>query len=123
MEKVLILGCKHTMDDVCIACSRCLVGFNKCEGVFEMYENTDTQLIGIMNCGDCPGASVVTRLAQLNLWNSLNNEKPTKVHIAPCILHHCPYKDIIINKVKAKVAAGVEVIEGAHPYLPENIFA
>jgi len=123
MEKVLILGCKHTMDDICVACSRCLVGFNKREGVFEMYENTDTQLIGIMNCGDCPGASVVTRLAQLNLWNSQNNEKPTKVHIAPCITHHCPYKDVIISKVKAKVSVTVEVIEGTHPYLPENIFA
>lgn len=32
MEKVLIIGCKRTMDDVCIACSRCMVAFNRREG-------------------------------------------------------------------------------------------
>jgi predicted metal-binding protein len=121
MEKILILGCKHTMDVFCIACSRCLVGFNRREGEFARYKNTDAELIGILSCGDCPGASVVTRLAQMNLWNSINGEKPTKIHVSPCILHHCPYKDIILEKVRAK--SGIEVIEGAHPYLPENIFA
>jgi hypothetical protein len=28
---------------------------------------------------------------------------------------------VIVNKIKAK--AGVEVIEGTHPYKPDNIFA
>ncbi len=32
-----------------------------------------------------------------------------------------PYKDTIIKKIKAK--AGVDVIEGTHPYKPDNIFA
>jgi len=27
MEKLLIIGCKKAMDDVCIGFSRCLVGF------------------------------------------------------------------------------------------------
>jgi len=121
MEKILILGCKHSMDDVCIACSRCHVGFNRRDGEFKRYVNQEIELIGVLNCGDCPGASVITRLAQLNLWNSQNGEKPTKLHIAPCITHHCPYKDTIIQKVKSKVA--IEVIEGTHPYLPENIFS
>ncbi|MFC2131913.1 CGGC domain-containing protein [Bacteroidota bacterium] len=121
MEKILILGCKHTMNDVCIACSRCQVGFNRKDGEFLRYKDTDTELIGIINCGDCPGSSVVIRLAQLNLWNSMNGEKPTKIHVAPCIVHHCPYKDTLLEKVRAK--SGIEVIEGTHPYLPENIFA
>lgn len=29
MEKILIVGCKRAMDDVCIGCSRCIVGFNR----------------------------------------------------------------------------------------------
>jgi len=121
MEKVLIIGCKHTMNDVCIGCSRCMVGFNRGVGEFERYKGTDAELIGILNCGDCPGASIVTRLAQLNLWNVHLNEKPTKIHIAPCILDHCPHKEVLVNKIKAK--SGVEVIEGTHPFMPENIFA
>ncbi|QTA85138.1 CGGC domain-containing protein [Desulfonema magnum] len=121
MEKILIVGCKRTMDDVCIACSRCMVGFNRREGEFARYKDQDAELIGILGCGDCPGAGIVPRLAQLNLWNKPMEERPTKVHIAPCIMDHCHYKEPIINKIKAK--AGVEVIEGTHPYIPNDIFA
>lgn len=64
---------------------------------------------------------VVTRLAQINLWNQPMAERPTKVHVAPCITDHCPYSETIIKKIRAK--AGVEVIEGTHPYKPDAIFA
>ncbi|MBW1849477.1 MAG: CGGC domain-containing protein, partial [Deltaproteobacteria bacterium] len=47
--------------------------------------------------------------------------KATKIHIAACILDHCPEKETIINKIKAKTA--IEVIEGAHNYKPEGLFA
>jgi len=121
MEKILIVGCKRAMDDVCIGCSRCMVGFNRREGEFSRYKEKDAELIGLLNCGDCPGAGIVPRLAQVSLWNKPMNENVTKVHIAPCLVDHCPYKETIVKKIKAK--AGVEVIEGAHPYIPENIFA
>lgn len=121
MEKVLIIGCKKAMDDVCIGCSRCLVGFNRREGVFEIYEGEDAQVMGLLSCGDCPGAAIVTRLAQVKLWNAPMDEKPTVVHIGPCIVDHCPYAETIIKKIKAK--SGIKVIEGTHPYFPENIFA
>ena len=120
MEKILIVGCKKAMDDVCIGCSRCMVGFNRREGEFERYDQ-GAELMGLLNCGDCPGATIVTRLAQVNLWNKPMNESPTKVHIAPCITDHCPYSETLIQKIKAK--AGVEVIEGTHPYKPSDIFA
>ena len=64
MEKILIVGCKRAMDDVCIGCSRCIVGLNRKDGEFERYTDQDTELIGLLNCGDCPGASIVTRLAR-----------------------------------------------------------
>ena len=120
MEKILIVGCKRAMNDVCIACSRCMVGFNRRAGEFARYDQ-DAEVMGLVNCGDCPGTTIVTRLAQVNLWNKPMNETPTKVHIAPCITDHCPHKDTLIAKIKAK--AGVEVIEGTHPYKPDNIFA
>jgi predicted metal-binding protein len=121
MEKILIIGCKRTMDDICIGCSRCIVAFNRREGEFSRYKNVDAQLIGLLNCGDCPGAGIVPRMAQFNLWNKPQGEKPTRIHIGPCLADHCPHKEIIINKIKAK--SGIEVILGSHPYLPENIFA
>ena len=122
MEKILIVGCKKSMDDVCIGCSRCMVGFNRREGAFERYaDDKEAVLVGLLNCGDCPGAAMVTRLAQLSLWNKPMQETATKVHVAPCILDHCPYKDILLAKIKAK--AGIEVVEGTHPYKPNDIFA
>lgn len=34
MEKVLIVGCKRTMYSACVACSRCMVAFNRKDGEF-----------------------------------------------------------------------------------------
>jgi predicted metal-binding protein len=119
--KILIVGCKRAMDDVCIGCSRCLVAFNRNAGEFERYQGNGVELLGLLSCGDCPGATIVTRLAQVKLWNAPLDEKPTVVHIAPCIMDHCPHKESIVAKIKAK--AGCAVVEGTHPYKPENIFA
>ncbi len=121
MEKILLIGCKRVMDDVCIGCSRCLVAFNRREGEFARYKDQEAEIMGVLNCGDCPGAGIVPRLAQVQLWNAPLNEKPTKVHIAVCLRDHCPYFEEIVEKIKNK--AGVEVILGSHPYIPDNVFA
>ena len=120
MEKILIVGCKKAMDDVCIGCSRCLVAFNRRVGEFEVYDQ-DAEVMGLLSCGDCPGAAIVTRLAQVKLWNAPQQEKPTKIHLGPCLVDHCPHAETIIRKIVAK--AGIDVIQGTHPYFPENIFA
>lgn len=121
MEKILIVGCKRAMNEVCIGCSRCLVAMNRRDGAFQRYKGEPLELMGLLSCGDCPGATVVTRLAQVKLWNDPMGEKPTKVHIAPCISDHCPHADTIVTKIMAK--AGVEVIEGTHSFAPSDIFA
>lgn len=119
MEKILIVGCKNTMDDVCIGCSRCMVAFNRREGAFERY-GEDAELLGLLNCGGCPGASIVPRLIQVKLWNMPLGEMPTKVHIAPCIADHCPYADDLVTKIQVK--SGCEVVMGCHAYVPEKIY-
>lgn len=121
MEKILIVGCKKAMNDVCIGCSRCLVAFNRREGFFELYEDSDAEIMGLLNCGDCPGATIVTRLAQVKLWNAPLGERPTAIHVGPCITDHCPHAETILKKIKAK--SGIAVIEGAHPYMPSDIFS
>ncbi len=121
MEKILIVGCKNTMDDVCIGCSRCLVAFNRREGFFERYKDMEAEVMGILNCGGCPGASIVPRLLQVKLWNLPQNEQPTKIHIGPCLADNCPHYDDLVTKIHAK--AGIEVIEGTHPYMPASVFS
>ena len=121
MERILIIGCKNVMDDVCVGCSRCLTAFNRREGTFAAYEGQDAELVGLLGCGGCPGAGIVPRLAQMKLWNAPMDIKPTRVHIAACLSDHCPYAEDIITKIMAK--SGVECIEGTHPYTPSNLFA
>ena len=119
-QKIVIIGCTKTMDNICIGCSRCMVGFNRRKGEFERYGDF-AELTAILGCGGCPGVGIVPRMAQLKLWNSQMDEVPNKVHIAPCITMYCPNKDMLIQNIKAKSGCGV--IEGTHPFLPENIFA
>ena len=87
MEKILIIGCRNTMDDVCIGCSRCLVAFNRREGQFARYKDQEAELLGILNCGGCPGASIVQRLAQVKLWNVA----------AQRAAHHDPHRPVPVR--------------------------
>ena len=121
MEKILIIGCKNTMDDVCIGCSRCMVAFNRREGMFKQYEGVDAEIMGLLNCGGCPGASIIPRLIQVKLWNMPLDEQPTKIHLGPCLSDHCPYYDDLATKIKVK--AGIDVIDGTHQYVPDKIYA
>lgn len=121
MEKILIIGCKSVMDDICIGCTRCQVAFNRRVGEFARYEGEEVQLLGVLGCGGCPGMGIVPRMAQFKLWNAPMKEIPTKVHVAPCVTQHCPHAETLLKKIHAK--AGVPVIEGTHPFLPENIYA
>ncbi len=121
MEKILIVGCQKTMNEICVGCSRCMVAFNRREGTFELYEGVDAEIIGLLSCGGCPGQAIVMRLAQMKLWNAPMAELPTVLHVAPCLGNYCPHANRIIEKIKS--VAGIKVIEGAHPYTPSEIFA
>ncbi|MDD4730722.1 MAG: CGGC domain-containing protein [Desulfovibrio sp.] len=118
-EKVLIVGCQQTMNEICVGCSRCMVAFNRREGEFAAY-GPDAELIGLLSCGGCPGQAIVMRLAQMQLWNAPMKETPTHLHVAPCLDLHCPQADIIKKKIVK--TAGIPVILGTHPYLPKDIF-
>ena len=41
---IAVLSCKNIKDETCIACHRCLMGFDKKEGEFERYKDTDAKL-------------------------------------------------------------------------------
>ncbi|MFP3869706.1 MAG: CGGC domain-containing protein [Syntrophobacteria bacterium] len=117
---VAVLSCKNIKDETCLGCHRCLLAFDKREGEFERYKGADAKLRALLHCGGCPGTSPVLRLVALKTWMDLMGESIDSLHIGTCLLDNCPYKDEIIRKVKAK--AGVDVIEGSHPYRPEKVF-
>jgi predicted metal-binding protein len=120
MEKILVIGCKRTMNDVCIGCSRCTVAFNRKDGEFARYKGDDAQLLGILNCGDCPGTAAGIRLTQFKLWNAPMGELPTKIHLGNCLANNCPYRDTLRPMIEK--LTGVEVVAGTHPYKSKDIF-
>lgn len=119
-EKVLIIGCEKAMDKICVGCSRCLVALNRYEGEFGRYREEKAELIGVTSCGDCPGYTLIGRLALMKVWNSATfSEEPTKIHLAQCMVN-CPHTESMIDKLKAKCR--IEIIKGSHPYQMESIF-
>jgi predicted metal-binding protein len=117
---IAVMSCKNIKDEICIGCQRCLMGFDKKEGEFERYKDTDAKLRALIHCGGCPGTSPVLRMISLKVWMAPMNESIDAVHLGTCLIDNCPHKDEILQKVKAK--AGVEVIEGSHPYRAEQVF-
>jgi predicted metal-binding protein len=123
MKKIVLVKCNMiSSQNLCPGDARCLVAFMRKEGEFERYKNDDAHIIGIMDCGGCEGNAnrVVCSLALLKLQLAAFNEKPDVVHIGTCIMKFCKRKDDLIAAIKEK--AGVEVIEGTHPYTPPTIF-
>jgi predicted metal-binding protein len=117
---IAVISCKNIKDDICIGCHRCLTGFDKKEGEFERYQNTDAKLKAVLHCGGCTGSSTVLRMASLKAWMALMDESVDAIHLGTCLIDNCPHKDELLQKVKAK--AGVDVIEGSHPYRAKQIF-
>ena len=55
MANVAILYCKKIQDHSCIACAKCHKGMAERHGEFSRYGEDELQLIGMTDCGDCPG--------------------------------------------------------------------
>ena len=80
----------------------------------------DAKLIALFHCGGCPATSPVLRMVQLRDWMAGMGEKVDALHAGTCVMNHCPYKDELLATVKKK--AGIEIVEGSHPYVPQNVY-
>jgi predicted metal-binding protein len=120
--RIAIMGCKQIKDETCIGCQRCLTAFHRREGEFERYRDVpDARIVAIFHCGGCPATSPVLRMKQLRDWMAPMQEKVDVLHFGTCVKNHCAYKEQLQSAVRAK--AGVEVVDGTHPYVPMNVFA
>ena len=119
---IAVMGCQKIKDETCIGCQRCLMAFARKEGEFARYKDEpDAKLVALFHCGGCPATSPVLRMVQLRDWMRTMGEKVDVLHLGTCVKNHCEYKDKLIQAVQNK--AGVPVIDGSHPYLPQDIFA
>ena len=56
MAKIAVLYCKKVKDHSCIACAKCYKGMGEKNGEFAMHD--DIELVGMTDCGGCPGLTV-----------------------------------------------------------------
>ena len=117
MSKVAILYCQKIKDHSCIACAKCYKGMEEKNGEFAQY--TSIELVGMTDCGGCPGLSVprVKLLSEV----TRNLERPIEtLHLGTCMklameTAECP---IDFDNLKAILENnfGINVVLGTHSY-------
>lgn len=117
MSKIAVLYCKKIKDHSCIACAKCHKGMAEKNGEFARHD--EIELVGMTDCGDCPGLTVprvklLTGLAE-GLGRSIE-----KIHLGTCMklameTAGCPI-DFEELKLTLEKKFGVEVILGTHTY-------
>ena len=119
MPRVAILFCKKIQDHSCIACAKCHKGLKERNGAFSRYAGEEIDLVGMTDCGDCPGL-VVPRVKLLKeVTDGL--ERPVDViHLGTCIklameTAQCPI-DFEELKPILEGKFGCEVVLGTHAY-------
>jgi len=117
VSNIAILYCKRIKDHSCIACAKCHKGMAEKNGEFARHD--EIELVGMTDCGDCPGLTV-PRVKLLNEVTQ-NLDRPIDViHFGTCVklaieTGQCPIdfdqlKPILENKF------GAEVVMGTHNY-------
>jgi predicted metal-binding protein len=117
MSKIAILYCQKIKDHSCIACAKCYKGMEEKNG--EFAQHTSIELVGMTDCGGCPGLSVprVKLLSEV----TRNLERPIEtLHLGTCMklameTAECP---IDFDNLKAILENnfGINVVLGTHSY-------
>lgn len=119
--RIAIIACRRAREqNLCPGDAKCLIASMRREGEFERYKDKDIQVVGIIDCGDCPGTRVPASLSLLKMHLDSLKETVDVIHIGTCVMALCKYKDDLVKIVKEK--AGVEVVEGTHKYVKPKIF-
>jgi len=117
MPRAAIMYCKRIQDHSCIACAKCHKGIAEKNGEFARYD--EIELVGMTDCGDCPGL-VVPRVKLLNEITR-NLERPFDViYFGTCMkiameTAECPI-DFDDMKRILEEKFGCEVVLGTHTY-------
>ncbi len=117
MARIAVLYCKRIKDHSCIACAKCHKAMEEKNGEYGRHDTIE--LVGMTDCGDCPGL-VVPRVKLLSEI-AKNLERPIeKLHLGTCMklameTAGCPI-DFEELKLTVEKKFGVELILGTHAY-------
>jgi predicted metal-binding protein len=117
MSRIAILYCKKIQDHSCIACAKCFKGMKEKNGEFARYD--EIELVGMTDCGDCPGLAVPRVKLLSEVTRSLDRPIDA-VHLGTCIklameTADCPIDfEFLATMLEQKF--GYDVILGTHSY-------
>jgi predicted metal-binding protein len=117
MSKIAVLYCKRIKDHSCIACAKCYKGMKEKNGEYARHD--EIELVGMTDCGDCPGL-VVPRVKLLtDVVQGLGGEIDT-LHLGTCVKLAMETADCPIDfddlKATLEHKFGIEVVLGTHAY-------
>ncbi|MHC4653326.1 MAG: CGGC domain-containing protein [Planctomycetota bacterium] len=108
MTNVAVLYCKKIKDRSCIACAKCYKAM--AEGNGEYGRHDTLELVGMTDCGDCPGLTV-PRVKLLNeVTTNLGRPIDVLMETAQCPINFDEMKATLEGKF------GLEVVLGTHSY-------
>jgi predicted metal-binding protein len=117
MARIGILFCKRIQDHSCVACAKCHKGMYEKNGEFAQHD--EIELVGMTDCGDCPGLTVPRVKLLKEITDNL--ERPIDVlHLGTCVkmamdTAACPI-DFEELKPTLEQKFGVKVVLGTHAY-------
>ncbi len=119
MANVAILYCERIQDHSCIACAKCHKGMAERHGEFARYGDDEIQLVGMTDCGDCPGLTV-PRVKLLHEVAKGLDRTIDVIHLGTCMklameTAECPI-DYDELKFVLEQKFDCEVVLGTHSY-------
>ncbi len=117
MARIAILYCKRIQDHSCVACAKCFKGMAEKAGEFARHDTIE--LVGMTDCGDCPGLTVPRMKLLKETAKGLGRDFDV-VHLGTCMKNametaQCPI-DYDSLKPTLEQRFGVAVVLGTHPY-------
>ena len=117
MSRIAILYCKRIKDHSCIACAKCFKGIHEKNG--EFARDAEIDLVGMTDCGDCPGL-IVPRVKLLTDTAKEMGRDIEVLHLGTCIksamnTSACPL-DFDELKISLEKKFGISVVLGTHSY-------
>lgn len=117
MAKVAILYCEKIKDHSCVACAKCHKGMAEKNGEFAVHKSIE--LVGMTDCGGCPGLAVPRVKLLKEVTDNLDRSFDT-IHLGTCMktameTAGCPI-DFEELQVNLENKFGAKVILGTHSY-------
>ena len=117
MANIAIIYCKRIKDHSCIACAKCFKGMHEKHAEFARHD--EINLVGMTDCGDCPGLVVPRVKFLMEVAKGLGREIDT-IHMGTCVklameTARCPI-DWDELKITVEKRFNVQMVLGTHSY-------